>query len=117
MADVAWAQPIEGTVHSRKGARFSIRVPVIFRWKDEQGAARQEAGFTRDISTAGIFVYSAIAPPTDAVVELEVLLPISEHGQGTRLRAPGRMLRVEGAGGRAGFAVSSRFALDDAGIQ
>ena len=117
MASVACAHSIGDVVQSRKALRFPMRVPVIFRWIDEQGHTSQGAGFTRDISTAGLFVYSATPPPADAAVNLEVLLPLHEGGQGTRLEGPGRVVRVEGQGERAGFAATSDFALDNAAIQ
>ena len=94
-----------------------MRVPVIFRWTDEQGQTTQGAGFTRDISTAGLFVYSATPPPADVAVHLEVLLPLHEGGQGTRLEGLGRVIRIEGKAERAGFAATSDFGLDNSAIQ
>ena len=94
-----------------------MRLPVIFRWIDEQGHNSQGAGFTRDISTAGLFVYSATPPPADAAVHLEVLLPLHEGGQGTRLEGLGQVIRIEGKGERAGFAATSDFGLDHSFVQ
>lgn len=104
-------------VQPRKAVRFQTRVPVVFRWINEHGVTQHGSGFTRDISTAGLFVYSATPPPPDAVVELDVLLPLHEGGQGTRLQAPGRVVRIEGNGGRAGFAATSQFGLHKSSLQ
>lgn len=94
-----------------------MRIPVIFHWTNEQQQLQHGAGFTRDISPAGLFVYSATPPPPDSAIELDVLLPIHEGGQGTRLQAPGRVVRVEGRGDRAGFAATSDFGLHDSPVQ
>jgi hypothetical protein len=109
-AGAAAAHAIGDAVQPRKAVRFQMLVPVVFRWVDEQGVTQRGAGFTRDISVAGLFVYSATPPPADAVVELEVVLPLNQGtGQGSRLRAPGRVVRVEGSGERSGFAAMSDF--------
>ncbi len=105
------------TVQPRRAVRFQMRLPVVFRCVDEHGNSCPGSGFTRDIGTGGLFVYSATPPALDAVVDLEVLLPLHEGGQGTRLQASGKVVRVEGQGDRAGFAAISDFGLQDSTLQ
>jgi PilZ domain len=102
-------------MQQRESVRFHIRLPVIFRWNDEQGGRQQNGGFTRDISRGGLFVYSLIPPPSGVSVELEVMLPpLEESGHGVRLRSEGRVLRIERTGERAGFAATGDFDLHNA---
>jgi hypothetical protein len=99
----------------RKFVRFHIRLPVIFRWDDGEDGRQQNAGFTRDISTAGLFVYSHIPPPSGVSVELEVMLPpLEKWGHGVRLQSEGRVLRIEREGEHTGFAATGDFDLHSA---
>ncbi len=100
-------------VEQRQFIRYPLRVPIIFNWRDAWGRSRQGAGFTRDISTAGVFVLCSDPPPTGADLSLEALLPPLETPgtPGLQLRAKGRVLRVELEGDVAGFAASSDFGL------
>ena len=116
-ASVASVHAIGGVVQPRRADRFRMRVAVVFHWIDEHGTTQHGSGFTRDISTAGLFVYSATPPPANGAIELDVLLPLHEGGQGTRLQAPGRVVRVEGQGDRGGFAAISDFGLHDSPLQ
>ena len=111
MAGVACEHAIGDAVQPRRAVRFQMRLPAIFRWTDEQGIVRQEGGFTRDISTAGLFVYASTPPPPDTVVELDVLILLPEQRQGTHLRGSGRVVRVEGKGEHAGFAAVTDFGM------
>src|SRR5579864_430999 len=107
MADVISIRAIGDHVQQRKAIRFHIRLPVIFRWSDEQSSRQQNGGFTRDISTGGLFIYSLIPPPLGVTVELEVVLPaLEESGHGVRLRSEGRVLRIERKGDPTGFAAT-----------
>jgi type II secretory pathway component PulK len=99
------------SVERRKLHRFLLRVPVIFRWNDEQAQRREGSGIARDISAAGVFVLTKVYPPPGATIELEVLLPpLRGAAQGLRLNAPGTVLRVIEAGEQQGFASTSDFA-------
>ena len=114
MADVAFIRAIGDAVQQRKSVRFHIRLPVIFRWNDE-GGRQQNGGFTRDISTGGLFVHSPVPPPSDVTVELEVMLPaLEESGHGVQLRSEGRVLRIERKGEHTGFAATGDFDLHNA---
>lgn len=115
MADVISIRAIGDAVQQRESVRFHLRLPVIFGWNDEQAGRQQNGGFTRDISTGGLFVYSLIPPPSGVTVELEVMLPpLEESGHGVRLRAKGRVLRIERKGERTGFAATGDFNLHNA---
>jgi hypothetical protein len=97
-------------VERRKDIRFLLRVPVTFKWNDEQAQPHEGSGFSRDISTAGIFVMTEIYPPLGAAVDVEVLLPSirDDAPQGLRLNSPGIVLRVIET---EGFASTSDFAM------
>ena len=115
MADVQSVGSIGHTMQQRKSVRFQLRLPVIFQWNDAQGGRQQNGGFTRDISTRGLFVYSPIPPPPDVTVELEVMLPpLEESGHGVRLQSEGRVLRIERKGEQAGFAATGDFDIHNA---
>lgn len=96
----------------RESVRFHLRLPVVFRWNDAQGGRQQNGGFTRDICTEGLFVYSSIPPPQGVTVEVEVMLPpLEESGHGVRLESKGRVLRIERKGEHTGFAATGDFDL------
>jgi PilZ domain-containing protein len=59
----------------RKHVRYEVRVPVFFSWKRRGGAVFRSEGITRDISLRGAYVLSAICPPVDTFIEMEILLP------------------------------------------
>jgi hypothetical protein len=115
MADVTSIRAIGNAMQQRQSVRFHIRLPVIFRWNDEQGGSQQNGGFTRDISARGLFVYSPIPPPSGVTVKLEVMLPpLEESGHGVRLQSEGRVLRIERKGEHTGFAATGDFDLHSA---
>lgn len=69
-------------------------------------------GFTRDISTGGVFVTSSTAPPLGTPIAVELHLPsLAPSGPGLRLRAEGQVVRVEGMQEQPGFAVAAHFGL------
>jgi hypothetical protein len=44
-------------VEHKRAARFKLRAPVIFRWRDQSEARQQEkVGCTREIGISGVFV-------------------------------------------------------------
>ncbi len=102
---------IGAPVERRKAARFLLRVPVIFKWNDERGQSHEGTGFSRDVSTSGIFVMTDIRTPFGVAIELDVLLPpLQDSGTSLRLSAAGIVLRVTDAEGPRGFASTSDFA-------
>ena len=112
MADVTSIRAIGNVMQQRETVRFHLRLPVIFRWNDEQGGRQQNGGFTRDISREGLFVYSPIPPPSGVTVEVEVMLPpLEESGHGVRLWSEGKVLRIERKSEHTGFAATGDFDL------
>lgn len=102
-------------MEQRRATRYQMRVPVIFKWDDQQGLRQQGGGFTRDISTGGIFVSCPTSPPAGTAVALEVLLPpLEAEAQGLRLQADGQVVRLEESGKRGGFAAAADFGLRSA---
>jgi len=106
---------IGGSVNLRSSARFAMKMAVICRWKDHQGSAHEIGGFSRDISTAGLFVLSSALPPDGTDVSVEVLLPALGGGtsRGLRLQSEGKVVRAEHREAATGFAVRCEFARVD----
>jgi hypothetical protein len=75
----------------------------------------QGEGVTRDMSVTGAFVLTPTCPPPNAVVQMEVVLPLSDAGSKALMKADMMVLRVENdiAGPkRSGFsAVGKGFSL------
>ena len=90
----------------RKTSRYPLDLRVAFRWTNE-GQDHFGTGSTRDISAAGMFVFSEHCPPYDARLSCEVTAPRSRSAGSLQIKASGRVVRVEGseAGNRGGFAV------------
>ena len=109
--------PVIGeAVQRRTAIRYRMRVPVLFNWDDEEGTRRQNAGFTRDICTHGLFVYCSECPPIGIVLNLSVVLPpFGESDCEVHLNAEGTVIRTERKGDSSGFAVASEFALPSPG--
>jgi hypothetical protein len=72
-----------------------MHASVIFRWKGPNNERFQGEGATRDISVNGVFVLTAICPPANAVIQVEVLLPVSDGASKTRMKSDMAVLRVE----------------------
>ena len=91
-------QPLsKGSVMERRGAtRFRLRLAVVFSWRDEHGIVQGSEGWSRDLSSRGIYVRAEMVPPVGAAVEMNVFLP--EPGYQIRaaeLHAKGRVVRVD----------------------
>lgn len=96
----------------RRAARFLLRCPAIFSWNDEQGRPQVGAGFTRDVSTVGVFVLSAAAPPAESRLQMQVLLPPPQPAEeGLKLQSEATVMRIESQAEGSGFAAMSEFAL------
>jgi hypothetical protein len=95
--------------------RYRMSTAVIFRWKGPDNERFQGEGVTRDMSVAGIFVLTATCPPANAMVQMEVLLPLSDGGSNVRMKSGMTVLHVEhdiAENKRSGFsAVGSGFSL------
>ena len=90
----------------RKTSRYPLDLRVAFRWTNE-GQDHFGTGSTRDISAAGMFVFSEHCPPYDAQLSCEVTVPRSRSAGSLQLKTSGRVVRVQGIeqGKREGFAV------------
>jgi len=102
----------------RSCLRYSLSVPVLYRWVGDDGGERYGAGFTRDVSTAGMYIMCEThPPPIDTPLAIEVSLP-SLSSQGTRmnLKAGATVVRKAGPSEIKGFAILTDFNADDKGI-
>ena len=92
-----------------------MSTPVIFRWKGPDNERLQGEGVTRDMSVAGVFILTAACPPPNAVVQMEVLLPVSDGASKVRMKSDMTVLRLEhdiADNKRSGFsAVGKGFSL------
>jgi hypothetical protein len=92
-----------------------MNAKVVFRWDGPDSGHYQGEGITRDMSVAGAFVLTATCPPPNSLVQMDVLLPLSDGGSKALMKADMMVLRVEhdAAGSkRSGFsAVSKGFSL------
>jgi len=43
-------------VEQKRAARFKLRAPVIFRWRDQSEARREKVGCTHEIGICGVLV-------------------------------------------------------------
>jgi len=85
-----------------------MNASVMFRWDGPDSGHYQGEGTTRDMSVAGAFVLTATCPPPNAVVEMEVFLPLSDGGSKALMKADMMVLRVEhdiAGNNRSGFSV------------
>ena len=94
----------------RKAARFLLGCPAIFEWTDQQGRPHAGAGFTRDVSTLGVFVLSTVSPPDESKLQMQILLPQPAE-EGLKLRSEATVVRIESKNEGSGFAARSEFAL------
>ena len=79
----------------RKAVRYRLDLPVTFRWAATSGGDGLGMGFTRDISSAAMFVLCENCPPQDALVSCEVMLAHPESQGYCQIFAHGRVLRTE----------------------
>ena len=101
----------------RRATRYRVRSPVLFQWVDAGEVQRQAGGFTRDISTSGVFVISEVLPPVGKAVAYELMLPpLQVEDPSWRLKATGRVVRhdAHGFGGTGDFGREDQ-AADEAG--
>jgi PilZ domain len=94
----------------RRTARYVLRVPVLFNWRNQQ--PRQLGGFTRDVSAGGAYILCREeCPSAGAPVRLQVMLPpVDAEAHGVKLESEGRVVRAHGPGEESGFAVMADFA-------
>jgi|SRR5690242_15162101 len=90
--------------------RYRLDLPVTFRWQDQQGRQRVGAGFTRDVSAVGMFVFSDVVPQPDEVLHCEVKLPRLRDSGCVPVTVTARVVRVNSGTDwrQQGFAVVGR---------
>jgi hypothetical protein len=109
--DSAFRSATGGCVERRRAARFLLRCPAIFEWTDQKGRPQVGAGFTRDISTLGVFVLSTASPSGEGTLRMQIVLPPQPDEEGLKLQSMASVVRVEKQRAGSGFAVRSEFAL------
>ena len=72
--------------------RFTVSLPVIINWRS---GGRPVRGFTRDISTRGMFVLADVGPGQGELVEFEIDLAMDELTPLVLVEGQGRVVRVE----------------------
>ena len=92
-----------------------MNTAVIFHWSGPGNKRFQGEGATRDMSVDSVFVLTATCPPANAVVQMEVILPLSDRASKAEMRSEMMVLRVDhdiSGGNRSGFsAVGKGFML------
>jgi PilZ domain-containing protein len=90
-------------VERRVGQRFEVHLPILVKAGD-----RTISGFTQDVSSRGVFLYTEASLTEGDNVELTFTMPSEiTLGESMRVRCQGRVLRsgTPGAGQRNGVAV------------
>jgi len=103
----------------RSTIRYSLQLPVRFKWKDEHGKSCQGLGRMRDISTQGSFVFADTCPQQGTEVEMKIELPLVPNAfRALQAHVEGqvdRLTLVQENSQSAGFAVRNRkFVLREA---
>jgi hypothetical protein len=90
----------------RKTVRYRLQLPVIFAWRDRKGTKRKEAGFTRDIGTSGLYVFSSRRPSVGTRLHLDIVLPLARNAPSpiARLRVTASVVRAGDLKEELGFA-------------
>jgi hypothetical protein len=92
-----------------------MNASVMFRWSGPDNGHYQGEGATRDMSVAGAFIMTATCPPPNAVVQMEVFLPLQDGTSKALMKADMTVVRVEhdiAGNKRSGFsAVGKGFLL------
>jgi PilZ domain-containing protein len=90
----------------RKRVRYRLAANAVFAWESAQSSRLLGQGVTRDISLAGVFIFTSTSPPVGTAVQLEIFLPPLLRGtQGARIKTEATVIRIEHSGGAEGFAV------------
>lgn len=92
---IAIAHGAGQSVERRTGIRYRMNASVMFRWRGPNNEPYQGEGVTRDMSVAGAFILTATCPPPNALVQMEVFLPLSDSGSKVLMKSDMTVLRVE----------------------
>jgi len=103
-------------VERRRSPRYELHVPVICRWKDDQGS-HELGGFSRDISRWGVFVVSVVLPSEGTKMTVEIRLPaLQARTQELRLQCDGALVWVQRGAATYGFAVECDFEASESSL-
>ena len=75
--------------------RFAISLPVSLNWQVAGKLGRQERGFTRDVSTRGMFVFARTGPTRGRLLEFEIDLALDVYSPLLQVKGEGRIVRIE----------------------
>jgi hypothetical protein len=104
-------EEISQSIERRASRRFSLPLPVLFRWTDSK--EHYDHGHCGNAGLGGMFVLSASCPPVGMQVEIEMNIPAFDLvPRRCQLRCTGRVLRVEVCYQLRGFAVAGRIKGD-----
>ncbi len=79
-------------VERRIGQRFAFNLPVCLR---DTSTAAEGLGFTQDLSSRGVFLFTDMALHEGAEIELTLRMPSEiTLGENMRVRCRGRVLRI-----------------------
>jgi hypothetical protein len=93
-------------VERRVGQRFAYLLPVSLR---QCCSEMQGAGFTQDLSSRGVFLFTDMPLTEGSEVELTLRMPSEiTLGESMRVRGRGRVLRVVNSGIRLAHSTSGR---------
>lgn len=93
--DVQITQASEHPVERRRAVRYRTGSSAIFQWEGPENRRFQGTGITRDMSLNGVYILTAVCPPSNAVVQMEVFVAASEGVSRLRMKAEMTVLRVE----------------------
>jgi hypothetical protein len=72
-----------------------MTAPVVFRWHGPDDRYFQGEGATRDVSVDSLFVMTPTCPPANALVHMEVILPLSGGAAKAHMKADMTVQRVD----------------------
>jgi hypothetical protein len=105
------SEGVSQSIERRTSRRFSLPLPVLFRWTDS--TEHYDQGHCGNAGLGGMFVLSASCPPVGMHVEIEMNIPAFDLvPRRSQLRCTGRVLRVEACYQLRGFAVAGRIKGD-----
>ena len=84
----------------RRQIRFGLRAHVFFAWTDRDGVPHKGQGFTRDISSHGVYIHAEGRAPMerDTEIDINILLPSSFDTHRTlHMSGRAKVIRVEAA--------------------
>jgi hypothetical protein len=86
------------SLERRRQIRFGLHAPVHFSWIDRDGVIHTGEGFSRDISSHGVYVYAEwhVQPQNDADIKIDISLhSFSETERAVHMSGNAKVVRVE----------------------